>query len=272
MKKIFLLILVFFSANLQAKENEKQRLIAIGGDVTEIIYALERQDLLVASDSSSYFPKEAQKLTKIGYQRNLSAEGVLSLKPDLIIVNEGAGPDLTITQIRQANVKFYQLKEENSKENLIKKIAQIGEILGAQKRAKELINSINLEFAQIKSLKNSPKILFLFQFGKGSLMVAGKNTAADAIIKISGAENIANSYSGYKPFNQEFVALYNPDLILTTTQVLESVGGVEELKNLFATQKINAIKNNKIVAMDSLLLLGFTPRLPSAIKQLQSSF
>lgn len=268
MRKIFFLIALLFSANAQAQ----QRLIAVGGDVTEIIYALGKQDLLIASDSSAYFPKEAEKLPKIGYQRNLSAEGILSLKPDLIIANAGAGPSLAIKQIKQAKVKFYQLKEENSKENLINKIATIGEILGAQRQAKELIKKLNFEFAEIKNPKKSPKILFLFQFGKGSLMVAGKDTAADAIIKISGGKNIANSYAGYKPFNQEFLALYNPDLILTTNQVLEGVGGLQELKKLFASQEINAIKNSKIVAMDSLLLLGFTPRLPSAIKQLQSNF
>ena len=97
---------------------------------------------------------------------------------------------------------------------------------------KELIKKLNFEFAEIKNPKKSPKFVS-FQFGKGSLMVAGKDTAADAIIKISGGKNIANSYAGYKPFNQEFLALYNPDLILTTNQVLEGVGGLQELKETF---------------------------------------
>jgi hypothetical protein len=73
-----------------AKETE--RIVTVGGSATEIVYALGAGGQAVGADTSSVFPEEARKLPQVGYQRQLSAEGVLSLKPTLVVMTEDAGP------------------------------------------------------------------------------------------------------------------------------------------------------------------------------------
>ncbi|MEM8540158.1 MAG: ABC transporter substrate-binding protein, partial [Pseudomonadota bacterium] len=90
----FLTLFLFtFLRGANATESEThQRVLAIGGAVTEIIYALGEEDRLVGRDSTSVFPPEAQKLPDVGYIRALSPEGVLSVKPDLVLARENNGP------------------------------------------------------------------------------------------------------------------------------------------------------------------------------------
>ena len=78
------------------------RVLSVGGSVTEIVYALGEGDRLVARDSTSSFPDSAVKLPDVGYMRALAPEGVLSVNPDLIIAEEGSGPQETIDVLREA--------------------------------------------------------------------------------------------------------------------------------------------------------------------------
>ncbi len=82
-----------------------QRLIALGGAMTEVVYALGAEDLLVATDTTSLYPEAAMRTPKVGYLRQLSAEGLLSLQPDAIVGSSEAGPPIVIEQVRAAGVR-----------------------------------------------------------------------------------------------------------------------------------------------------------------------
>ena len=110
MMKYILLLLLLITPHL-LKAAEINRVITIGGAVTEIAYLLGAESTLVGSDTTSYFPPSAEKLSKVGYQRALSAEGILSLEADLIILNEEAGPPSVLAQLKSANQKILNLKD-----------------------------------------------------------------------------------------------------------------------------------------------------------------
>ena len=69
-----------------------ERIVSVGGSVTETIAALGALDRVVARDTTSSWPEEVEALPDVGYVRRLSPEGVLSVAPDLILAEEGAGP------------------------------------------------------------------------------------------------------------------------------------------------------------------------------------
>lgn len=73
-KTALVLSALFSTASFAAE----QRVISIGGDVTEIVYALNAQNLLVGRDSTSMTPKTVLSLPDVGYMRQLNAEGLLS--------------------------------------------------------------------------------------------------------------------------------------------------------------------------------------------------
>ena len=87
------------------------RIVSVGGAITEIIYALGEQDRLVARDVTSNFPAQARELPDVGYIRRLSPEGILSVNPDLIIAQEGAGPPETIELLNEAQIPMVEIPE-----------------------------------------------------------------------------------------------------------------------------------------------------------------
>ena len=81
------------------------RIVPLSGDIAEILWTLGLGDKLVGVDVSAVYPPEVMgPLPKIGFERQLSAEGILSLEPTLVIGKEQAGPPEVLDQIRSAGV------------------------------------------------------------------------------------------------------------------------------------------------------------------------
>ena len=88
----------------QVTVTDISRIVVINGDVTEVVFALGLGENVVAVDTSATHPAEVTNLPQVGYQRRLSAEGVLSMDPTVVIGNTNAGPPEVIEQIRATGV------------------------------------------------------------------------------------------------------------------------------------------------------------------------
>lgn len=261
---------------LPAHAEQSIRVVTIGGALTEIVYALEAQDTLVGSDTTSYFPSAAAELPKVGYQRALSAEGILSLSPTLVILTQEAGPPPVLKQIESAGVTLLTLDAGRSIEDVTQKISAIAAALNREEKAKELIEQINAESQKLADItgKQSSRLnaMFILQHGGGAPLVAGKDTAANSIIQLSGANNVVVDYTGYKPLTPEAAVSLKPDVILITSQGLEQAGGKEGLLKSPGISLTPAGKQGNIIAMDSLLMLGFGPRTTQAAQALNQAY
>lgn len=250
----------------------EERIVSVGGAATEIVYALEAGDKLVGTDTSSVFPEAATRLPQVGYQRTLSAEGVLSLKPTLVILSPEAGPPTAIEQLENAGVKILRVNNESTPEGAKTKIRRIAEALNRKEKGEELVRRLESEMAEAERLvaekQTRPRVVFIYSRGAGSAHVGGTGTPADAMIKMAGGENAVTEFSEYKPLTPEALAAARPDVILVPARSLDSFGGVEALLNLPGVAQTPAGKNRKIVAIDDMLLLGFTPRLGQGVKEL----
>ena len=263
-------LLVSFAS--PAADKAYRRIVSVGGPITEIIYALGEQSRIVAIDTSSIFPAETDSLHKVGYQRALSAEGVISQRPDLLIATDAAGPQNVLKQIAGTGVDMHIIQAENSYQGLLEKISSVSKVMGVPEKGEKLIASITNKMEPVlqavkKKKKSRARIVFLLNVGQGPLMVAGHSTAADSIIGLAGGENPMAHFEGYKPVNAESLVAVNPDIILLTNRTLDAMG-MEGVLDVPGVRLTAAARNNRIVAMDGLLLLGFTPRLPEAIREL----
>ncbi len=90
---------------LMAFAAAQDKIVTLGGDVTEIVYALGAQSALVARDSTSQWPQAANDLPDVGYLRQLNAEGILSMRPTLVLASAQAQPSLALKQVAQSQVK-----------------------------------------------------------------------------------------------------------------------------------------------------------------------
>jgi len=265
------LSLSFSSLSAQAAE----RLLTIGGAVTEIVYALGKGDEIIANDITSYYPEAANKLPKVGYMRTLSAEGLLSMRPTLIIADAGAGPLNVLEQIRSAGVKVVQLQEGFTPEHVATNIRLIGKQLQAantEKVATQYEVAWQEVAGKVATLKNNPRVLFVLDHTGKNPQAAGDETAANAIIKLVHADNVmARQFKGYKPLTAESMVAAAPEVIITTYEGVQASGGLEVFQDKPGLRMTPAGKAKRVISMDSLLLLGFTPRLPNLVADLSKA-
>lgn len=251
---------------------DTSRIVTLGGSVTEIVYALGADDQVVGVDASSVYPEAATEKPDVGYFRKVPAEGVLSLNPSLVLALEGTGPPTVFEQFRSAGVRTVQVPDPPSVDGAKRKIQTIGDLLGRSARADSLIAAMERELDEARTLRaeasSTPSVLFVYARGSGTMNVAGRGTSAAAMIELAGGENAITGFEGFKPMSAEAVVEAEPDVILALTRGLESIGGTEDLLEQPGIPLTPAGKQQRIVAMDDLLLLGFGPRLGTAVKRL----
>lgn len=252
-----------------------EHIVSVGGSTTEIVYALGAGERLVGADTTSIYPAAADALPDVGYVRQLSAEGLLSLSPDLILAGGEAGPDTALAQTEAAGVRIVKLKEGFTPAEVQAHIETVGAALGREAEAKALNATFHQDIEQVLAdvakIEGKPRVLFLLQAGRGGMLVAGGRTAANAMIELAGGENAATGFTGYKPFSPEAATAAAPDVLLVTDQTIEMLGSIEKLladPELAATP---AGKAKRIVSMDALYLAGFGPRLAHAVRDLAAA-
>ena len=259
-------LMVEFSMNAVAAD----RIVSVGGDVTEIVYALGAGDRLVARDTTSTLPA-AQKLPDVGYMRQLNAEGILSLKPTMVLATELAEPSLVLRQIADVGVKVVPVSGKASLENVPHKIQQVASALNLEKQGVEVAQKYEQQLAAIPHTPLKTKVLFILSHGGMTPMAAGQDTAADAIIKASGAQNAMQGFSRYRPLSQEGVVASAPDLILLTTDGFKTLGNVNKVWELPGMALTPAAKNKQILVVDDMALLGFSLKTPEALAALRQA-
>lgn len=252
-----------------------RHVVSLGGDVTEIIYALEEQGRLVCDDQTSMYPPEATKLRQVGYLRTLSAEGVLSCRPDLILASEDAGPAAVLSQLAGAGVPLVKISNTHSPEAVVMKINAVAQALGVPERGRTLATQVrdeaNAARAKIETLTDHPRALFLMAQGPVGTMAAGRDTAADAMLTLAGAHNVADGFAGYKPLTAEAALAFQPDVILIADYAMQLLGGPQAVLARPEIALTPAGRSGRIVPMDTMLLLGFGPRLPEAMTLLAAA-
>jgi len=250
------------------------RLITIGGAITEVAYALGAQDQVVGTDTTSLFPAAAQKTPKVGYMRQLSAEGLLSLRPDAVIATTEAGPPVVLDQLRSAGVRLELVEADHSWGEVQRKVQAVGRAAGREAQAGELQRRLDAQWAEVQGrvragegTRRKPRVLFVLSHS-ASPQVSGEKTAANAVIGLAGGVNCLSGFQGYRPMTAEAMASAAPDVILTSTQSIEAHGGVERFWERPELALTPAFAKRALITQDALLLLGFGPRLPQAIDEL----
>lgn len=270
------------------------RIVSVSGAMTEIAYALGAGSQLVATDTTSVYPAAALQTPKVGYMRQLSAEGVLSLKPDTVMGTTEAGPSVVMDQLRGAGVRVELVESDHTWAEVQRKVTAVGRAAGRSAQALALQARLDAEWADVQAAvarqsgKQNGKqsgqqsgqhsgrplrAIFILSHA-ASPQVAGEKTAAHAMLGYAGLVNAfapggqAGAFAGYRPMTAEALVAAAPDLIVTTTQGLEASGGLEKFWSRPGLELTPAYRRRALVALDALYLIGFGPRLPQAVAEL----
>lgn len=248
-----------------------EKLVSIGGDVTEIVYALRAGNELVARDSTSLRPKAVLALPDVGYMRQLNTEGILSLHPSMVLSSELAEPSLVLQQLSQNGVKVVRVPGTPSITTVPEKIEVIAGALNRQAEGEKLIATYRSQLSTIRHDALPVKMLFVMSHGGMSSMAAGQNTAADAMITSVGAKNAMQGFSRYRPLSQEGVIASAPDILLLTADGVKTLGGLDQVWKLPGVAMTPAGKNKRVLVLDDMSLLGFGLQTPVVMAQLRQA-
>lgn len=275
-RRISVLLVAASIACADAARAEEARIVAIGGAVTEILYALGADKEIVAVDTTSLYPPQAMKeKASVGYMRALSAEGVLGVRPSLILAVEGSGPKETMSVLKAANVPMVMVPDHHSGDGIVEKIQTVAKAVHADGRGKCLAAQVTQNLGELQTLRASiriPKrVMFVLSLVSGRAMVSGRDTAADGIIKMAGAVNAVGDYEGYKQIGDEAVIAAKPDIILAMANAGPNPVTAGDLFALPAFSGTPAARGKHFVAMDGQYLLGFGPRTARAARDLATA-
>jgi iron complex transport system substrate-binding protein len=244
------------------------RIIPLSGDIAEIMWDLGVAPNIVGVDVSAVYPEALLALPKVGYERVLNAEGILSLEPTVVIGKEAAGPPEVLDQVRGAGVPVVIISAPETIEAPKVKSEAVATALGlatdsgAQALDVRVHDEIQAAIELANTAATKPSALIVLIQEGGVQLVAGGGTVADAMLEAAGATDaaVAAGIMGYQPVTAEALVAAAPEIIVTQALGAQAVGGMEGILALPGVAETPAGQNGRIYIYEDELLLGMTPR------------
>lgn len=254
---------------------KEARLVTLGGAITELVVALGHEQEIVAVDTSSTWPESLKDAPRVGYFRQLSAEGILALHPTAILATHEAGPPEVLAQLEAAGVTITRLEGGDDAASARTRALAVGAHLGRTAEAEQLVAKMDAALKQVEAAKHAhtgepPRALFIYARGANMVMVSGEGTPAHQMLTLAGAQSAVTGFEGFKPLSPEVVASSQPDFLVIPQKSALSLGGVDAVLALPGVSHTEAAKTRRVVMVDDLKLLGFGPRYPEALGELQA--
>ncbi|WP_159994152.1 hemin ABC transporter substrate-binding protein [Roseomonas sp. 18066] len=237
-----------------------RRIVAIGGALTEAVYALGAGEALVAVDSTSLYPRAATALPQVGYLRALPPEGIFSLTPDLLLLSSDAGPPQVVDVLRSGGLNLSVIADGSGIAAVRQKIGAVGVALGRGAEAAALAETVAADWASLDaaaaSIATPLPVLFIIGLGRGVPLVAA-----------CGGRNVTQGFQGFRPLSPEAAAALAPQAILLMDHTLAEAGGPAAVAALPGIALTPAAAAGRIFSVDA-TDLAFGPRAAQARRRL----
>ncbi|MBI0399343.1 heme/hemin ABC transporter substrate-binding protein [Cyclobacterium marinum] len=253
-----------------------QKIITAGGTITEIVYSLGFGDQIIATDRTSTYPKEMQALPSIGYRNQIKSEGILSLSPDMVLVEEGYLSEEVVSQLKLMDLKIHFFKKPTNPDetkNLVRELARLFEVPDTGEQINENINKDlkRLEAYLLKEQRDSLTAAFVMARGPETLFIAGENTFAEEIFNLAGIKLAAKGFKEFIPLTPESLVSMSPDYLVLFDSGLESLGGLEGLAAVNGVKETEAFREKQVLSFEGHYLSGMGPRVGQVALELAKS-
>ena len=243
--------------------SQPQRVVSLSPAVTEIIYALGAQDLLVGRTDFCVYPDAAMDIPSIGGISNLNIESILALKPDLVISGSMVGKKVT-DQMDAMGTPMVCVIEKPRFEALYDNITAIGCLVDKEHEADSLNKLLRNKIDNLSTYQptNVSTAYYVVGFGAGGNFTAGGNTFINDIIRMAGGRNIAEGIEGWS-YSLEALMKEDPDYIIVRR---EDSAAFCDMKPY---NRLSAVKNGHVIGIVSGTLDLQVPRNIDAILYLR---
>ncbi|MFD3589122.1 hemin ABC transporter substrate-binding protein [Streptomyces sp. NPDC058683] len=252
---------------------QARRIVPLSGSLSEIVFTLGLGDRVVARDITATF-RQAAKLPVVTRNHDVSAESVLSLKPDLVLAETTTGPDEAMDQIREAGIPVLVVDPAQGLDDVGPRIRAVADALGVPSAGQELTERSEARITAVRKdvprENEKPRVAFLYLRGSASVyLIGGQGSGATSLLEAAGAVD-AGAGSGLKKdftaITTEALAQAAPDAILVMTKGLESVGGIDGLVKIPGVAQTPAGMDRRVVSIEDGVLLNYGPRTDQVLR------
>lgn len=250
-----------------------ERWVVLGGDIAETLAALDADINVIARDDTVVYPSAMAELPSVGYLRQLSAESVLSVKPDRVLAAGHAGPQEVLEQLAAVGVSIEIINAPPTLEAIGDKVRAIGHLIDRSEEGDVLAEALNAKLAQLANLPALPPIraMFIMQHSGLTPRAAGSDTAAHAALEAVSLDNAFAEMQGYHNVGAEALATEAPEIIIVSERGLAAMGGEAALWQLPGMALTPAGRKQQLIVINDQALLGFGPRTPDQLLTLRQN-
>lgn len=239
-----------------------ERIVAMSPDVADVVVALGSTNKLVGKDATNSNPA-LKNIPEVGMHRNITAESVLAVKPDLVLGSYMVQPASIYQRLNSLNVKAANVAPKEGVDYFASSIKAIGIYVGKKSQAATLSDKWRKDMTPMKA---TGKRYLLSYDGR---IVAGKGTVGDELIRRAGGINAAN-VSGLKPMSREGWLAAKPDVIIIADHNQAVVGGVSKFSQRPEIAASSAGKNGGVHFWPADEFLRYSLNSPQVLKKLNS--
>ena len=246
------------------------RIVALTPSDCEILYAIGAGDTIVGRGKYCDYPAEVQEITAVESGADTNLEQIIALQPQLLIMSTMAQTDEQVQQLEAAGIRV-AVSDAQDIAGVYTAIEMIGELVGKQDEAAQLIDSMKQTFAAVSENAGDGTKSIYFEVSplEYGLWTAGSGTFMDEIATMLGLKNCFADVEGWAQISEEQVLERNPDYIVTISMYYgEGPTPEEEIMARPGWKNVRAVKDQKILNLPDNELSRPGPRLADGAQAL----
>lgn len=252
-----------------------QRVVGVSKQINEYLYEIHAESVLVARDLTSVYPSAITRLPSVGYHRALSAEGIISMRPTLVLTDGNVGPEAVLAQVRKVGIPVEVMIPGSTIDSAQALMLRLGERFGRQREADSVLTAWRSRMDSVRAdsarwaAAPAPRVLFM-HFGQinNSYLAVKRGTPADRMLRWAGGVNAVDSVGGMLRLTPELIAKLAPDVIIATDVGFDRAGTVETFGAMPGVALTPAAKAGRIHRVDEHDVMYFGPRTPDTVRRL----
>ncbi len=245
-----------------------ERIVSLIPSITEMVFLLDKGDIIVGTPDYSNRPDAAKRVPVIGSYARPDLERIMALSPDLCLASQDGNPLYVVRRLEQLGVPVFILAPRDI-EGIEQAILLLGQLLGAKGRAGRIVSCMKTRCAVIDNVvartHHRPKVFF--QVDVSPIISAGTGTFIDTLITRAGGVNLAAGPQAYPRYSWEDIIAMRPEVVL-----LSSMAGGYNRKDLLSFwlkwPQIPAVKNRHVYVVDADLFDRPVPRSVEGLEML----
>ena len=245
-----------------------RRVVSLAPSLTESIYALGMEDLLVGDTEYCDYPADAMKKHKVGGAINPSLEEIAALKPDVVLVIKSLNRPETVQQLDRLGIAAYAA-DPHTIDEIRSSIRRLAEVLGNSTAGETLDASLlQQETALGKKLRGVAPKRVLFIVWTDPLISVGKHTFIADALEHAGAISVVESSQDWPQMSLEEMVRLQPEFLVFASGHSEAVSrDVEALAERPGWSDLDAVKHRRFAVISDAVNRP-APRLLSAVEDL----